>query len=267
MLENKKFIGEAGSFLSLLHLLSRGHEGTILISGMIDCANYEFHLSNNQFLQGKDNKSGLKFTFKSFSATAVTLGYSSGLRDICLDITTEVASTQHNHAGIVVDGCLVKMENVSIFLNVADDKIDSDRYYPALYLRHRAEVIGFLKISTTGLLAVAISGNMSATATVEIKGNLCVGVNNCVKPVISKCQIEVVDGEFEYSNLCINPAKEEFADAYVLMIGQTKIITKCLARPVISVFDLYRKQTRIELFHKQLNSKKTLLQRCLSFWD
>lgn len=267
MFENKKIIGEAGSFLALLHLLSRGNEGIIIISGMIYCDNYEFHLSNNQFLQGKDNKSGLKFTFKAFSATAITLGYNSGLDNIILEIESAKASRHHDHAGILADGRLAKMNNVSIFLKVHDDETESEKYYPALYLRHRVEATGYLNICASGLLATAISGNTSATAAIEIKGDLSIALSNSTKPTIGNSWVEIIDGTFNYSNLCINPPQEEFAKGYVIMSGQTELATKCLSSPVISVFDTYRKQVRVELFHNKINPKKTLLHRCLSFWD
>lgn len=265
----EKILGRTNSFPGLLRLLALEEKGVIIIEGMIDCSDHELNLYNGQTLRGNKPNSGLKFTYKSFASTAVHLYDASCLDNINLTVKTEKASRRHDHAAIVIDGCPVRLKNLTIDLTVEDDDISSEKFYSAVYLRYCAEAEGVFHFNLHGRLAAAVSGNsLTASAIKFKKAEVFINSFTSVRPLISQCLIEFDNSALNYFNESINPPREEIFEALVYFIGSTAFNYNCLSSPKFEMEDETKKKQRL-LMVNNLPLKKTpprFVLKKFKFW-
>lgn len=242
----EKIIGTAGSFPELLRLLSLNGEGVIIITGIINCSQHEINLYQGMTLRGQDFNCGLKFDYSVFASTAIQMHTNSSLENIHLWVKTEKASRVNDHAVVAVYGKFVKLKNLTIDLEVKDDDIKSEKYYPAINLRYTAEATGVLRFNLHGRLATAFSGDSSHTAAIKfISAEVFINSLNSVRSIIRQCRVEIENSTLNYINESINPPKEEFLQAEVYFIGSTALNHHCLAKPKFEMENSEQKKLRL----------------------
>lgn len=221
-MEKRNELGTVRTAEELIRMVTFGGRGEILVDGMINMGSTSLILKDEQLLRGTDGNSGLVFEAVDGSFWPLTLGNGAELDN--LQITAVIMRQDSTNArGVVfVDGRLVRLRNISIRA-VAFRK--SCFCFSALFLCHRVEAKGFLRINVEGKFLIPINGNNAAPAILRMcpGSSLAIWVKESRRPVISRSMVELDNAEMEYSNYSENLPNEDFRDGYVFFIGACKI--------------------------------------------
>lgn len=223
---NEIILGSANSLIGLLRLIGQNSDGVIILESMIDCGCHELNCYPDMVLRGKNENCGLSFDMDIFCAPSLRMHRFARLENLTINIHAKKISRDLNFGGVLVQDYGVTFKNVHINL-VADEPFEEHcRSFAALFLMHQLTVDDLLSISIRGAMAVAVKGNGTAQARMNVTdANLIVKAQNTKRQTIKKCLLEICGrkGRFIYENETI--AENDFINAYVILSDGAEIFS------------------------------------------
>lgn len=223
---NEIILGSANSLIGLLRLIGQNENGVIILETMIDCGCHELNCYPDMILRGKNENCGLSFDMDIFCAPSLRMHKFARLENLTINIHTKKISRDLNFGGVLVQDYGVTFKNVHINL-VADEPFEEHcRSFAALFLMHQLSVDDLLSIKVQGAMAVAVKGNGTALARMNVTdANLIVKAQDTKRQTIKKCLVEISGqkGRFIYENETI--AENDFVNAYVTLSDGAEIFS------------------------------------------
>lgn len=223
---NEIILGSANSLIGLLRLIGQNENGVIILESMIDCGCHELNCYPDMILRGKDANCGLSFDMDIFCAPSLRMHRFARLENLLINIHAKKISRDLNFGGVLVQDYGVTFKNVHINL-IADEPFEEHcRSFAALFLMHQLNVDDLLSINVQGAMAVAVKGNGTAQARMNVmNANLIVKAQDTKRQTIKKCLVEISGqkGRFIYENETI--AENDFVNAYVTLFDGAEIFS------------------------------------------